>query len=426
MGAVASGALQADDIALPLKVAPAARFLIDQNGKPVFLQGDTAWSLIVALTKEEAAHYLNDRATKGFNALIVNLVEHKYGGPADREGNQPFLKEGDLSAPNEKYFAHADWVLRQASEKGFVVLLAPMYLGYKGSDEGWHQEVRLNGEARCRDYGRYLGKRYRNFKNIVWTIGGDRNPADVRDEVEALAAGLREQTPTFLFTAHTAPETTPFRQYGLNPWLDINATYSYNIVHRHLLENYHQKPVMPNILIETTYEGEHNASPLQIRRQAYWALLSGACGQFYGNRPIWGFFPGWQKELDGHGGRDMAILSKFVKFIPWNELEPDDKHEIVTKGLGEFRGLDYLSAAISADGKRLVAYIPTPRSFAVDLSRIKGGKLRAEWFDPTTGNRTPAGEFEPNAVKEFHSPGTSDSVLLVEAAGPANPPKSRP
>ena len=28
--------------------------------------------------------------------------------------------------------------------------------------------------AKCREYGRYLGKRYKQFTNIVWTLGGGR------------------------------------------------------------------------------------------------------------------------------------------------------------------------------------------------------------------------------------------------------------
>ena len=32
------------------------------------------------------------------------------------------LRPGDFSTPNEKYFEHADWVIKKAEEKGFQVL----------------------------------------------------------------------------------------------------------------------------------------------------------------------------------------------------------------------------------------------------------------------------------------------------------------
>jgi hypothetical protein len=406
--------------ALPLKISGNHRYLLDQNNRPVFLTGDSPWSLIPAVTKEDAERYLEHRRQQGFNALIVNLIEHKFNGPINREGEHPFTRPWDFATPNEKYFAHADWVLSRAAEKGIIILLAPMYLGTKTGDEGWHQEARLNGEAKCRDYGRYLGRRYKDYNNIIWLMGGDRNPADVRDEVDAVAAGIREIAPAHLFTAHTAPETTAYEQYSLSQWLDLNATYSYEIVHRKLLANYHHRPVMPNLLTESTYEGEHNSSPLQIRRQAYWALLAGATGQFYGNRPIWGFFTGWEKALDGPGGRDMANFAAFVNSKPWHALIPDDDHKVVTSGLGEFRGLDYLAAACTEDRRLLIAYIPTPRSVVVQLSALKGDRLRASWFDPASGKPSPAGQYVAQGEHEFRSPGDSDAVLVIEGAKPHN------
>src|ERR1019366_4601467 len=44
------------------------------------------WSLISGLTKDEAELYLEDRRRKGFNSLIVNLIEHKFHGPVNRYG----------------------------------------------------------------------------------------------------------------------------------------------------------------------------------------------------------------------------------------------------------------------------------------------------------------------------------------------------
>ena len=45
---------------------------------------------------------------------------------------------------------------------------------------------------------------------------------------------------------------------------------------------------MPFILGESTYEGEHGdwGNDLQVRKQAWWAVLSGAAGHAYGS-PRW-------------------------------------------------------------------------------------------------------------------------------------------
>ena len=142
---------------------------------------------------------------------------------------------------------------------------------------------------------------------------------------------------------------------------------------------------MPFVLIESTYEGEHNASAVQIRRQAYWAILCGATGQFLGNRPIWLFDPGWQAALNSTGSLDMARLKMFFDGQPWYELIPDDKHEVVTEGLGEFTGLDYLTAARTKDGETVIAYMPTARPITVDMTKISGKEAKTVWFNPRTG-----------------------------------------
>jgi Protein of unknown function (DUF4038) len=51
----------------------------------------------------------------------------------------------DFTSPNEEYFAHADWVLRRAAEKGFLVLLTPSYAGWRGGSQGWYRAMVANG-----------------------------------------------------------------------------------------------------------------------------------------------------------------------------------------------------------------------------------------------------------------------------------------
>ena len=80
--------------------------------KPVFITGEAAWSVIAQPSDADAEIYLADRAARGFNAIIVNLIEHQYAdhAPADRHGDAPF--SGPVfSTPNEAYFAHADQVI---------------------------------------------------------------------------------------------------------------------------------------------------------------------------------------------------------------------------------------------------------------------------------------------------------------------------
>ena len=116
-----------------------------------------------------------------------------------------------------------------------------------------------------------------------------------------------------------------------------------------------------------------------------------------GNRPIWLFDPGWEAALDSTGARDMARLEALFLSRPWYQLVPDQKHEVVVDGLGEFRGLDYLAAARTEDGETVIAYMPNARPIAVDMTKLKGKTVRGWWFNPRTGKSNQRGTSQPAA-----------------------------
>ena len=414
--------------AYPLKIGSNPRILVDQKDRPVLIQGDAAWSLIVGLNATEVERYLQDRRQKGFNTLMVNLIEHKFckNPPKNAAGEGPFTTPGDFSTPNETYFAFADWVIKQAGENGLQVLLAPIYLGYKGTDEGFYEEALANGPEKCLQYGRFLGRRYKDFDNIIWLMGGDRNPGSATEDVDMVALGIRESDKRHLFTAHVAPESSPVDEFAAGRWLDFNVTYTYAIVHRKLLADYNRRPTLPFFLIESSYEGEHNSSEVQIRRQAYWAVLCGGVGHIMGNRPIWLFDPGWEKALDLPGSVGMMHWGRLFNSRRWFDLIPDQKHEVVTRGLGEFLGLDYLAAARTSDGSTVMAYLPTARTITVDLAKISGSGVKAWWFDPRTGKAALLGEFPTAGPRDFTPPGEGDWVLVLDDSGKNLPAPGRP
>ncbi len=416
--ALASGAFALPtDADAPLRVSGNQRYLIDRHDVPFLLQGDAAWSLIANVTKEDAATYLKNRHAKGFNAVLVNLIEHKFAKNAPRNiyGEAPFSGASDFAAPNEKYFEHADWVVRKAAENGLVVLLAPVYLGYPGLDEGFYDEVLANGPEKCLAYGRYLGQRYQGFDNIIWVMGGDRDPGPARENVDMVAYGIRESDRRHLMTAHCHSDSAPAEQYP-GSWLQIATSYAYEIVHLRLTWDYERKPAMPLFLIESIYEGEHNSSELQIRRQAYWAVLCGEFGHVMGNYPIWPFNPGWQPAMESPGSVALMRWGRLFRSRPWHDLVPDKEHKVVTEGLGEFWGLDYLTAAAAPDGSTVMAYMPSARTIKVDLSKLAKGRTRAWWFNPRDGSAVEAGTFATEGARQFTPPSDGDWVIVLDDA----------
>jgi hypothetical protein len=423
--------------AFPLKIGSSRRFLVDQKDQPFLVHGDAAWSMITALNEEEVKLFLANRAQKGLNALIVNLVEHKFNGPFTQSGLHPFRDPHDLSTPNDAYFDYAARIVQLAAEYGIVVFLAPLYLGARTpkNDEGWFIEAMMTGPHGCSAYGQYVGKRFASLDNIIWLLGCDRNPGEVQDHIIALVHGMKKHDQRHLYTAHPAADVQTADVYGKGNWLDIHTTYSYGIVHKHLMRDYNSEPATPFVLTESTYEGEHNSTPVQIRRQAYWALLCGACGQFMGNNPIWAFWPGWQQAMDAEASCDMAhlkdlFLSRAWETLipdqfshkPWFELDFSEEGRVVVSGLGEQTGLDFLGAAYTANRGTLIAYLPTPRTLTVNLSRLAGEIKRQWWFNPRTGDVQAGGEVNGQGLHEFTPPGAEDWVLVIDDKALALPP----
>ena len=440
--------------AFPLAVRPGKRYLEDAEGRPFLIHGDTAWSLIADLTREDVDLYLRDRRSRGFNTLLINLIESRFAtnAPANAYGQLPFQGRTfkavvalidllslahygtsathlvvDYTMPNDAYFDHADWVLRRAAEEGFLVLLTPSYVGFDGGSQGWYAAMVANGPERLREYGEYLGRRYRDFDNILWVHGGDYDPPR-KDVVRAIAEGIAAFDPRALHTAHCAPETAVFEYWQEEHWLDVNNVYTYGPVCAAAVEQYARPEQTPYFLIESAYENEQESNERRLRTQVYHAALSGAAGQTFGNNPIWHFDgPGihpapvtWRVALDSRGAQSMTHFRNLLASMPWWLLQPDVDHTLLTEGLGpeDQRAV----AARTADGSLAIVYLPDRREITVDLAQFAGPDVAARWYDPAAGRFfTVAGAPFPATGRRGFSPepqnssGFDDWALVLES-----------
>jgi uncharacterized protein DUF4038/collagenase-like protein with putative collagen-binding domain len=423
MTARESQTIPAPATTFPLKVSPNHRRLLDATGRPFLMQGDAAWSLIANTTIDGATRYLDERRALGFNTIMVSVIEYLFSAdpPRNVAGDEPFLVPGDFTKPNPAYMDHVERVLGLIADRGFLVLLAPAYLGYPNPHypgfgkraEGWYDEVVANGTEGNRRWGEYLGRRFGRFDNVMWMMGGDRNPGPALEPLNALAHGLRSTGITTPFTAHVHPEDSPIEAFPGADWLDVNPTYTYGIVHRKLIDDWNRDPAWPFFLIESTYEGEHDASELQIRRQAYWSVLCGGNGHIMGNKPMWMFGQGWEAELRSPGSVAMAHWGAFLRALPWFNLEPDERNAFATRGLGEARGLDRVTAAVSTSADLAVAYLPIRRPLTVNPGPLTGAHLHVDWFEPATGRRADGGDVTSRESLVLEPPFAEDSVLTI-------------
>jgi hypothetical protein len=176
---------------------------------------------------------------------------------------------------------------------------------------------------------------------------------------------------------------------------------------------------MPFILGESQYEGNGSlyandmGSPLHVRRQAYWTLLCGGAGHAYG-QDGWSFPATWRTIMQYPGAEQMGHVIRFFESVPWWQLVPDLRHQILLQGYGQYTKSDYVTAAATADKSWFVAYMPKPGPLTIDLGQLQGPKITARWYNPRTGEYTSAGEFSNQGVKKIHSPLQEDWVLILK------------
>lgn len=412
--------------AYPLALGSTGRYLVDQNGKPFFLVGDAAWSLIAQLSDQDADTYLADRAQRGFTAVLVNLIEHQFAtnAPADIYGISPFTGQ-PFTTPNDAYFAHADSIVRSAAQQGIVVLLDPLYLGYQCGSQGWCAEVQAASTADLTAWGQYVGNRYRDFDNIIWVIGGDTDPSSVKSKVQAFVDGLTQADTRHLLTAHNNEEQMAITPWSGASWLTVNDVYTYSsTLYQKALTAYHVSPAMPFFLIESAYENEHGSTAQQLRAQSYWTVLSGGFGHVFGNCPIWGFDDaglssfcsqtGWQAQLSHQGSVNMDHLQQLFTSRHWYDLVPDEGHTALTSGYGSSGQTSYATAAYASDGSSIIAYLPTSRTVTVSFAALAGDSVTAWWYNPATGAATQIGTYANPGSQSFTPPSSGDWVLVVD------------
>jgi len=413
----------------PLSVGSAGYSLVDDQNRPVFISGDAGWSIMTGVNRNDADLYMAKRVSKGMNFMLVNVIEARFNGPDNDEGQLPFNNNQLFTSPNERYWQNVDYVLARADELGMYVFLFPAYLGFAGSQDGWYEQLIDAGTDSAYRYGRFLGDRYESFDNIIWTMGGDRNVDEASSVTDALVSGIKDAGAPQHFTAHAALNTPGARTYN-RPWLDFNNSYAYQFSYQRVREDKVERPDLATFLIEDNYENRAGTDQQTQRRQKYWAVLSGASGALMGNFPLWQFGTRWRDQLDSRLAFDMKRLREFFTARNWAGLRPDWDRQYLTRGIGNYGQDNFVTTAATADRTLMVSYLPTSRKVEIKLSKFSS-PVFAKWFDPSTarminiwdGTRSNSGRVTV-APPKFNDNNATDWVLVVETDLRGNKPNA--
>ena len=398
--------------AFPIKVSENKRYLVDQNNQPFFYQGDTGWKLFWELTEKEAELYLEDRKSKGFTVIQVQLLPHR-DYQANREGNTPFLVWGDFTAPNPAYFDHVDRVINIAMEKGLGLLISPVWAS-KWEQDGYKH---LN-TSNVKVFSRYLANRYKGFKNIIgWIHGGDDDALELHDCIRIFGNVFKEVAPEQINTFH-ANQKGGWEFFKDELWYDMNMAYSYNYSDMvgQMTKAYDMTHVRPVFLGETHYEYNTGITSALLRKFAYASVILGGAGQTYGHKDIWIATCFWREAMNAPVAHHMSYLKELFNAINWHQLVPDKTHSFVAEGYGSNE--EFAPAGYSNDGSMAIVYIPTARTIEINIQNL-AANVGAYWFDPTSGMYIDMDNTNGQENKIFKTPGKNsdgdeDWVLLFK------------
>ena len=427
-----------------LRVSDNRRFLQTVDGKPFFWLGDTAWELFHRLTREEAEKYLKNRADKGFTVIQAVVLAELDGLHVPNPYGEVPLENDDPTKPREAYFQHVDFIVRKAEQLGLHIGMLPTW-GDKVFKSTWGKGPEIFNVDNARVYGKWLGNRYKDQKNIIWILGGDRNPRDERDVNiwRAMAEGIAEGTgghDKALMTFHPQPNSLEdggsSKWFHHDEWLDFNMFQTghcrENNVWDRIQHVYNLKPVKPVLDGEPLYEDHPvcfnardlgTSSAYDVRKLAWLDVFAGAFGHTYGCHDIWQMyaphrepvngphFP-WYVAIDLPGSGQMKYLRQLIESRPMFERIPDQT--LITDALNAndriqaTRGKDY-AFVYSAQGKK----------FTINTSKISGKELVAHWYNPKNGEIKEAGKFKKTSSVDFTPPSSGyghDWVLIVDDA----------
>jgi hypothetical protein len=448
-----SGISAGSDRPLPdpdLSVSANSRYFIDAAGEPFFWMADTAWSMPINLTREEVTDYLDTRVRQGFNVIQTVAIFNQAGGPGpNRYGDWPYgqslsdLAVTDGSDPTNKeqydYWDHLDFIIAQANARGLRVALVPIW------SHGEIGTVLTKGNATA--YGEFIGARYAKDR-VIWVMGGDDTADGSEDVWRALARGIaigvtgKENYKSLMMTYHPIGGSSSTRWFLGDQWLGFDMIQGghclrYNERRDLLAAAYATAPTRPFLDGEPLYSGhpycwdqppEGYSQPIDVRRDAYWAVFAGAAGDTYGDHSVWQFLgatdrPGelgavgdWRTAMDDPAAWQMHYLVDLMAAHPWWKGVPDQKIVMGAARTNESR----LQGISASDGSYAMVYSPDGKDFDADFSARIGTNARMSWFDPRTGESTDLGML--SSGRETYSPPTAEDWVLVADVVPDGQP----
>jgi hypothetical protein len=333
----------------------------------------------------------------------------------------------DVARFNLDHFRKCERMLEQARRHGIQVSIIFHLDGRdKGADPFGPSGMGGPDEQR---YYRYVVARLAAFDNVMWDVTNEWHLFRNEAWVEQMGRLIKDCDPYDHLTSVHGKGVFPFRN---SPWVDFAMYQSwdehggYAFMLRNRREQVKAGRPMPQVNEEYGYEdhypypwGEGRKWPARTadtRRRLAWQMTMAGGYQTTGERANVPGYGGW---ITGRGDQTMVMfegyrhLADFFQRLPWCQLNPDNGFFEAQAGSGPVPGgKDAMPPVVGLrtnPGDWAILYFVAGGRAHVQPDSL-GGATPARWFNPRTGQWSPA---QPDEKGDFVALDEQDWALLI-------------
>ncbi len=424
-----------------------------QAGAPVWFMGDTAWGYFTDSAednhhRQQAYHYVDTRASQGFNVIHSMLMSEQGVG----NQNGPPFEDIGAERINPRYWQEVDERLAYANGRGLSVGLVLAW-GDKRKVEpfAWR---RLPGVEARKRYARYIGARYSAY-DVYFLVSGEWH-AEIRTRDKAtdeevfrefieIGNALDSADPHGrMIGIHPMSRMGSVREFAAAPWMSFgDYQQNYTDLHGRILFSRHTgRPVVNSEygyhLRDADGDGapdKSNSFSADDMRHASWdiAMAGGYLVTGFGTTYFAGHRDPGPFDVDAAKNDDweaqISHIKRFFESVEWWRLVPadqliscdalrtGDRTVKIRQQSGESNAVrppQTVYWALTIPGETYIVYargLSAPVRLELDC---RPGMFRRRRFDPRSGIFAEQGTIPVSSRTEFHPPDARDWVYLLE------------
>ena len=424
----------------PVRVSADGRYFTHADGTPFFWLGDTAWNGPLLSTAAEWEQYIKERTRQKFSVCQFVATQFRAAPDGDEKKQLAFTGTDKITV-NPAFFQRMDQKVDALNKAGILAAPVLLWAINGGGNPKVNPGVSLPDDQAIL-LARYMVARW-SGNAVAYLLAGDADyrgaKADKWKKIGRAVFGDIAHGPV---TMHPGGMQWVWDEFIEEKWYDFVGYQSGHgddaktlqwMIDGPSTQDWMKLPHKPFVNLEPPYENhiayqsKKPLSPEAIRRAIYWSLLNTpAAGVTYGGHGVWGWDDGtksptdhagtgtplpWQKALTMPGAEQMAHLHDFFTSIDWWKLRPAPA--AIRANPGATAPAKSFAAAKSDDRNLCAIYVPEDRTAEV-LLNLMPASPNVSWFNPRTGEKSPAVAVVTSDTCQFPTPAEGDWVLFMK------------